>query len=96
MKLLTKKIERSLPSIYSNSKTAYVKFFAPWTNWTWWGAEYDPVNREFFGVVKGFETEWGYFSLDELESIRGPLGLRIERDMHFVPTKMEDILAMED
>ena len=25
--------------------------------------------------------EWGYFSLDELESATGPLGLHIERDL---------------
>ncbi len=30
--------------------------------------------------VQGFEAEFGYFSLDELESAIGPLGLPIERD----------------
>ena len=31
--------------------------------------------------VDGFEKELGYFSLRELESARGPLGLPIERDL---------------
>lgn len=31
--------------------------------------------------------ELGYVSLTELASVRGPLGLRIERDLHFVPAK---------
>jgi len=29
------------------------------------------------------EEEWGYFVLSELESVRGPLGLPIERDLYF-------------
>jgi hypothetical protein len=29
------------------------------------------------------EKEFGYFSLKELESIRFPWGLKIERDIHF-------------
>jgi hypothetical protein len=39
----------------------------------------------FFGLVEGLETEWGYFSLSELQSIRGPGGIRIERDKFFDP-----------
>lgn len=39
----------------------------------------------FFGLVDGFEEELGYFSLDELQSVRGPGGLRIERDLHWAP-----------
>ena len=35
-----------------------------------------------FGLVEGFEKELGYFSLDELLSLKfPPLGLSIERDM---------------
>ena len=37
----------------------------------------------FFGLVHGHEKEWGYFSLNELESVKGPFGLGIERDTHF-------------
>jgi hypothetical protein len=39
----------------------------------------------FFGLVQGFEEELGYFSLQELSSVKGPLGLGIERDRHFRP-----------
>jgi len=31
----------------------------------------------------GFENELGYFSLKEMESIKGPWGLGIERDLYF-------------
>lgn len=37
----------------------------------------------FFGYVIGLEAELGYFSLSELEQIRGALGLPVERDLYF-------------
>lgn len=37
----------------------------------------------FFGLVRGFETELGNFSLNELKSVKLPLGLGIERDVYF-------------
>jgi len=87
MKLLTKAIEKKLPKLYANEKLTpdqvkvRVKFFTPWSNWTWYATEYDPAERRFFGLVCGFEKEFGYFSLDELAALRGPFGLKIERDL---------------
>ncbi|MFH1853433.1 MAG: DUF2958 domain-containing protein [Candidatus Neomarinimicrobiota bacterium] len=69
----------------------YVKFFTPWTHWTWYAYEYNPEDRIFFGLVDGFEMEFGSFSLDELDEVVGPVGLRIERDLHFGPKKLRDI-----
>jgi len=37
------------------------------------------------------ETELGYFALSELKSARGPLGLHIERDIHWKPMTIEEI-----
>lgn len=95
MKLLTKALERKLPALYSQDgkgeeALAIVKFFPPWSDWAWYGSEYDPETGEFFGVVCGQERELGYFSLKELESLRGPYGLKIERDRHFDPTPLKD------
>ncbi len=42
----------------------------------------------FFGLVVGFEEELGYFRLSELTQAHGPLGLPIERDLHFQPTRL--------
>ena len=44
-----------------------------------------------FGLVDGHEKELGYFSLKELESVRGPFGLPIERDIHWQPKTLEEI-----
>ena len=64
---------------------AMLKFFTPDSSWTWYVVEYDPDQRICFGLVIGHEREFGYFSLEELEQVRGPMGLPIERDLHFEP-----------
>lgn len=90
MKLLTKELRKQLPQLYATEKEEdkllICKFFTPDANWTWFAAEFDQEDT-FFGLVIGFEREWGYFSLSELEQVRGPLGLPIERDLYFQPTR---------
>ena len=49
----------------------------------------------FFGLVIGFEKELGYFSLAELESARGPMGLAIERDLHFTLGSLSEVLKRD-
>ena len=90
MKLMTKEIEKKLPKLYAkeNAKDPkiIVKFFTPWSNWTWFayeGEKQEDGNWLFFGMVHGLEHEIGYFSLNELESANGPFGLKIERDKWF-------------
>lgn len=47
MKLMTKDIEKKIPKLYdtenipTEDKVAYVKYFNPINNWTWYGIEYD-------------------------------------------------------
>ena len=67
---------------------AKVKFFTPDSNWTWYATDFDGEDI-FFGLVIGLEIELGYFSLAELESVRGPYGLPIERDLHFQEESLE-------
>lgn len=89
MSLLTAEIRRQLPALYATEKEAdpkaIVKLFTPWTNWTWYITEFDGEDM-CFGLVCGHENELGYFSLSELEEIRGPAGLKVERDLHYKPT----------
>lgn len=95
-KLITAADLKRLPPIKGQESKgmeaiAWVKFFTPWTSWTWYMTEYDPATGEAFGLVHGLEEELGYFSMEELQSIRGPGGLRIERDIYWKPTPLSQI-----
>ena len=67
----------------------YVKFFCPWNQWTWFGMEFDGEDI-FFGYVMGHCNELGSFSLMELESVKGPFSLDIERDIYFEPQRLSE------
>ena len=88
MKLLTQEIRSKLPKLgetdTQEDPIVQVKFFCPWNHWSWFGYEFDGSDV-FFGYVKGDFDEFGTFSLSELESINGPMGLKIERDLYFTP-----------
>lgn len=98
MKLLTKEIQERIPKLYeteeieAGEKVAQVKFFCIANGWTWYVVEYDPKEKLFFGLVEGWGTEWGYFSLDEFEEInrKYPFPV-IERDLYFEPTKIKNL-----
>jgi hypothetical protein len=94
MMLLTKELRGKLPALYTQERevdpTVVVKFFTPWAGWTWYATEFDG-DDVFFGLVDGPEEELGYFRLTELESVRGPLGLRIERDRHWSPRPLSEV-----
>lgn len=88
-------IAAQIPLLYSTEKladpTVWIKLFTPDSNWTWYLTEYDPAERLAFGLVVGPETELGYFSLSEMEESRGPMGLKVERDLHFQPQPLSNI-----
>ena len=67
-----------------------VKLFCPWGGATWLLTELDPEEPDIaFGLCDlGFgEPEIGRVRLSEIESVVGPGGLTIERDLYFKPTK---------
>jgi len=92
MQLITKEIEKRLAEkpLYStdgqNKKEVICKFFNPCGAGTWYvfeGEKQEDGNWLFFGLVDLMEKELGYFSLDELKSVKLPFGATIERDLHF-------------
>ncbi|EKD87200.1 MAG: hypothetical protein ACD_37C00013G0002 [uncultured bacterium] len=90
MQLLTKELVKRFAKIGRQETVidpiVVAKFFNPTGAGTWYATEYDPKTKIFFGFVSIFgdeNDEWGYFSLEELESYKGPLGLGIERDLYF-------------
>jgi len=96
MKLLTNEIRKKLPPLYTQESlgpkaVVYVKFFAPDSSpWTWYPTEFDGKDT-FFGLVVGNVKELGYFSLAELQSVRGSMGLPIERDLYWNPKTLVEI-----
>ena len=93
MKLLTAEIIRKLEKHPFGSQEGklddaevLVKFFGGGAA-TWLvteGEQQEDGDWEFFGkVTLGYEWEWGYFRLSELEKMKfPPFGLGVERDMY--------------
>ena len=97
MELIPKDIRKQIPNLYETEeqkeKMCYVKLFLPSSDWTWYIIELDKHDENTcYGLVDGFEKELGYFSLKELANIRDALGVKVERDISFKPTKLETIL----
>ena len=95
MELMTDEIRRRLPSLHSQEALggdaiAHVKYFTADSNWTWFITEFDGDDT-LFGLVDGLEMELGHVSLSELQSARGPMGLKIERDWTWPPTPLREI-----
>ena len=93
--LLSQEMRARLPPLYANetqgmTASVIVKYFTPDSNWTWYATEFDGEDI-FFGLVVGHVIELGYFSLSELESIRGPLGLLVEQDKNFEHISLQQL-----
>lgn len=98
MKLITKAIEEELAKypLYSqdskgDNAIAVCKFFLQGYTWYVLEAEKADNGYEFFGIIVGQHTEYGYFTLSQLESVTGQWGLRVERDRGFKPIKVKDL-----
>ena len=98
--LLDPESREKLPALYRGEElglmaVALVKFFTPDSNWTWYASEFDGEDL-FFGLVSGFEVELGYFSLSELQSVKGSLGLPIERDLYYEPKTLQELMKKHE
>ena len=75
-----------------------VKLFTPDAGCTWLLTEIDPDEPDIaFGLCDlGMGCpELGSVSLSEITALRGKLGLPVERDLHFAPTKTISAYAAE-
>ena len=104
MKLLPQKIRDTLPPLYAQDgkggkAIVHLKLFTPDSAFSWWITEGGSIADEqdrvvdyhMFGLVQGQCKELGYVSLGELEEVRGPMGLPIERDLYWQPKTLADI-----
>ncbi|MGJ0330072.1 DUF2958 domain-containing protein [Aliarcobacter cryaerophilus] len=96
--LLTYKQLQAIPNLYEteNQKDpiCHLKLFLLSSNWSWYIIEIDKTNlNTCFGFVSGLEQELGYFTIKELENLRGQFGLKVELDTSFKATKLSKIKA---
>ena len=94
MELILQEIKQQIPKLYETEEIlnpiAYIKLFLD--AWTWYITEISIDNNICFGyVISPFGAELGYFSLEEIKGIKGNLGIVVERDLSFKPTKLSII-----
>lgn len=97
--LMTEEIGKTIPSIGAtqnvengDSVIAKVKLFSPYSSWTWYVTEWEAETGLCFGLVEGFDTEWGYFGLEELAQTTVFGGVpAIERDLYWEPKTIGEI-----
>jgi len=101
-KLITKEIEKKLekrPLYSTDGKTtakSIYKFFNPCGIGTWHVFEGEKLadgDWLFFGIAILHETELGYFRLSDLQSLKLPFGLKIERDKYYTPKTKAEIMG---
>lgn len=96
MTLIPQSLLHTIPDLYETEEIpdpiCHIKLFLPGTEWTWYITEISRQDYNLcFGYVIGLESELGYFSLEELESLEGSLGISVERDEGFVPIPLSMI-----
>jgi hypothetical protein len=88
MRLLTKTLLKRFAKVGEQDipdPIVVAHYFNPCGSGDWYATAYLPEENTIFGwaeIVPGC-GEWGYTSLDELKSYKGPLGLGIERDLYW-------------
>lgn len=75
-----------------------VKYFNPCGSGTWLitEAEREGDDWRLYGYCHIFEWEWGYLLLSELESLRLPFGLSVERDLYTGGKYLRDFLPEDE
>lgn len=92
MELIPHELLNVIPDLYETERSlnpiCHIKLFTPDAQWNWFIIEIDQNKNLCYGYIEGLDCELGYFSLEEIKSIKGPLGLCVERDLSFKPTPL--------
>lgn len=86
---------RGIPQLYeqenSPDPTVYLELSLFGFDWRWFATEANIEDGDvlFFGYVCGFEKEWGYFRLSDLDTAESPLLIRFIEPLPFSELKKE-------
>lgn len=94
MELIPQELRAKIPPLYATEEISdpiiHIKLFLE--GWTWYITELSIDNNICFGyVVSPFGSELGYFSLKEIKTARGSLGIKVERDLSFTQIALSKI-----
>lgn len=99
--LMTEDVGASIPAIGASEQDntddviCPVKLFSPYAGWRWYITEWNSETGLCFGLVEGFETEFGYFDLNELAEVTVLGGVpAVERDLYWSPQTIGEIRVM--
>jgi len=97
MKLLTADLKKKLTKAGYTNMVPICKLFTPWGRATWL------ITGMEDGILYGYAdlgmgcVEWGGIeTVEGLEAIRGPFGMRIERDLYWTPKEGAEYCRMEN
>jgi hypothetical protein len=102
MQLLNAQILQSLPRLNANGgedPMVHLKYYGPDSAMIWFACEGQPERGgcRFWGIrIDPNESHWTYFTLRELEDIRGPEGERVRRDETFAPRPLSQLMELRD
>jgi hypothetical protein len=91
MKLITESIRVKLVKAgYANIKPI-CKLFTPWGSATWLitSIDQDDILYGWADLGMGCVEHGGIATIEELEAIRGPFQMKIERDLYWTPSEKE-------
>lgn len=92
MQLMTKELQIGLPKLYDTEDTPTndiilrIRYYDINSQWEWYMIEFEPETQTGFFYVMGFENEWGYTNLEEMQNIPS-----IVRDDKFTPIKFIEL-----
>lgn len=100
MELMPEELIEEMPALYDTEGEAdedrYV--LAHWfscvgglAGWDWYGLEYDKDEKTVYGFVHGYVDEFGYFSINEFESLNAVGFDVVERDLYWDPITVAEL-----
>lgn len=96
MKLFTKEIEEKLKKAGYYGTRPICKLFTPWGKCTWLITGISDSYLVGYCDLGMGCVEFGQFAtIEEIESIKGPFGLKIERDLYFKDDGVRDYNVLD-